>query len=158
MDPSGEPEIHPASPGAVRRAAWLLVATIVLGSAAILAVQSWLEPALQERVRQAAGDPARSVRELTLLWYAAFAGPVLLLAGVAGWLGWLARSVLKEERFPPEGMQLLRPVPVRRGPEARRRGRWLAIYAVLVLVVAVGVTLLAVGLHRRLLQDVAVLG
>lgn len=136
--------------------AWLLLATVVVGGAAIVLVQEVAVPALEERIgRLATDDPARGLRELALVWYATFAVPAVVLGMVAAYLGRMARAVLREERFPPASMRLLHPMPVRRGEAARRRGRWLAIYAGVVTVVAVAILVLATLLHRRLLTRLA---
>jgi hypothetical protein len=60
-------------------------------------------------------SPAEAV-----LWFAAFIVPLLVLVVVAGVdAGRRSLSTLRESRFPPDGMRVLRDTPVIRGRPAR---------------------------------------
>jgi len=54
-------------------------------------------------------------------------GPLL---GLAAYVWHLGRRVLRAERYPPPGLRVIHDTPVVTGPAARRRGRWLQLYAV----------------------------
>ena len=118
-------EIHYATPGA----GWRLVrhiAIVAAAGAALVAIARAYQPVL---VEWAASDPARMRARAQVL--IAVVAVILLgpLAGFATYLWRLGTRTLNEERFPPEGLKVIRDVLVMRGAEARARGRRLRTFA-----------------------------
>jgi hypothetical protein len=118
-------EIHYATPGA----GWRLVrhiAIVAVAGAALLAIAQAYQPAL---VEWASSDPARMRARAQML--IAIIAVILLgpLAGFATYLWRLGTRTLNEERFPPEGLKVIRDVLVMRGAAARGRGRLLRTFA-----------------------------
>ena len=114
-------EMHYATPGAGRRLAWHIALAAIVG-VTLLAILQTYQPALLE---WAASDPARMRGRAQML--IAMVAVVLLapIAGVATYLWRLGSRTLAEERFPPEGLAVVRDVLVLRGADARARGRLL---------------------------------
>lgn len=132
-------EMHHATPGAGRRLALhLTIAT--LAGLAIIALSKAYQPALVEWVKS---DPALMRERARLLIAAAGAILVAPLILVAGYIWRVGARTIREERFPPERMKVIRDVPVIRGEEACRRGRVIQAFAVVLLTLAglIGITL-----------------
>jgi hypothetical protein len=142
-------ELQEADPRAARRAVALVAASALLGAAAVLLwgqrrpdVERWIleDPAhTTERVRWA----------LALL---GFAGG-LPMAAFAAYFWHLGSSVLRAGRFPPPGVSVVRDTWVRTGPEARRRGRVIRLFALVLLVAAVAMPALLWQVGRVLTQS-----
>jgi len=130
-------EIHRSTPGAGRRLA-LTAAIMAIVGAAIVALADVAQPRL---VRWAAGDPARTRERVRLLGLAIAVVVLAPLAGFSIYVWRLGSRVLREERFPPEGLAMVRDTVVLRGPRARARGHVLRVMAV-VLVACASVMLL----------------
>jgi hypothetical protein len=98
----------------------------VVAGVALVAISQRYQPALLD---WAASDPAR-MRARAQLLIAAVAvillGP---LAAFAIYIWRLGSRTLAEQRFPPEGLAVIRDVLVMRGAEARARGRLLRGFA-----------------------------
>jgi hypothetical protein len=122
-------EYQPETPGARRRA---LVHLAIATAAALLALAllQAAQPAVLEWVR---ADP-ESVRTRARIVLGVLAVIVLApVAGLAIYLWLLGTRVLREERFPPERLALIRDVRVVRGDAARTRGRALRTAAAVLL-------------------------
>ena len=118
-------EIHYATPGAGRRLA-VHLSLVVLAGVALIAILQAYQPALLE---WASRDPART-RSRAQLLIAMVALIVLApLAGFATYIWRLGTRTLAEERFPPEGLAVIRDVLVTRGAAARARGRLMRRFA-----------------------------
>jgi len=83
-------------------------------------------------------DPDRVLEriDVLLVWLAVLSLP-LLVAGIL-----TCRSGLRSiatERFPPRGMWLILDTPIETGPRARFRGRMLALFGILMVVLAIAV-------------------
>jgi hypothetical protein len=118
-------EMHYATPGAGWRLIRHIAVAMVAGAAFLLVSQAY-QPALLE---WAASDPSRTrARAQLLIGVVA----IILLAPVVGFGAYIWRlgtRTLREERFPPEGLVLVRDVLVLRGVEARARARLLRMFA-----------------------------
>jgi hypothetical protein len=124
-------EIHYATPGAGWRMVRHVALAMVAGAALIAILQAY-QPALLE---WAASDPART-RSRAQLLIAVVAVIVLApLAGFAYYVWRLGTRTLREGRFPPEDLVLIRDVLVVRGAQARVRGRVLRGFAIALCVV-----------------------
>ena len=133
--------MHHATPGAGRRIIFHVVLAAVVG-VVVIAIFQAAQPALLE---WAAADP-QSTRARARLLVALLAAIVIApVVGMAMYLGRLGSRIVRERRFPPEGLVLIRDVTVMRGPEAVRKGRVLQTAAVALVVVSV---LMAVALWR----------
>ena len=112
MEPT--PEIVRADP-AMRRMALLVVGGLVVA----LVVATLSAP----RFIGALGTLSQASPAEAVLWFAAFVVPLFVLAVVAG-VDAVHRSVstLRERRFPPAGMRVLRDTPVIRGRAAHLIG------------------------------------
>ena len=134
-------EMHYATPGAGRRLAIHIALVAILG-AAFVALSQVYQPRLLE---WAASDPSRTRARAQMLIAAVgviFVGPVI---GLSVYIWRLGTRTIREERFPPEGLVLIRDVLVARGAEARARGRLFRAFSVFFFVVA---GLLALTLWR----------
>ncbi len=130
-----------ATPGAWRRVLMHL-AIATLGGLVMLALLQAAQPAVIEWVLSDP-DSTRARAQLVLAVLAVLVlGPVV---GMAIYMWRLGTRVEREERFPPEGLALVRDVRVMRGDAARARARVLRIAATVLLVLAV---LMAVVLWR----------
>jgi hypothetical protein len=118
-------EIHYATPGAGRRLAFH-IGLVVLAGGALIAILQAYQPAL---LAWATSDPARTRGRAQLL--IALVAVILLapLAGFAIYIWRLGTRTLREDRFPPEDLAVIRDVLVTRGPAARARGRLLRGFA-----------------------------
>ncbi len=134
-------EMHYATPGAGWRLIRHIAVAVVAGTAFLLVSQAY-QPALLE---WAASDPSR-MRARAQLLIAVVA--IILLAPVVGlgaYIWRLGTRTLKEERFPPEGLVLVRDVLVLRGVEARTRARLMRMVAMGLFVMS---GLMALVLYR----------
>lgn len=133
--------MHHATPGAGRRLALHIAIVAIVGAAFIVASQAY-QPALLEWARS---DPARTRGRAQML--IAVAGVIFLtpLIGLAAYIWRLGTRTLREDRFPPERMAVIRDMFVMRGAAARSRGRLFHAIAVVFFVLA---GLLALTLWR----------
>jgi hypothetical protein len=134
-------EIHYATPGA----GWRMVRHIALATAAgvaLIAILQAYQPALLE---WASSDPARTRSRAQLL--IALVSIIVLapLAGFGHYVWRLGTRTLREERFPPEGLSVIRDVLVMRGAQARARGQLLRGFGIALYVMC---GLMAVVLFR----------
>jgi hypothetical protein len=118
------------------------IGVAIVAGAAFLAVSQAYQPALLE---WAASDPARMRARAQLL--IAAVGIIVLapVVGVGLYIWRLGSRTLKEDRFPPEGLMLVRDVLVLRGAEARGRARLLRVLAAAFFVMS---GLMALVLYR----------
>lgn len=123
------PEVQPHHPGARRRALLAVAVAAVLGGAAILA----LEPYLERVTHLADKDPRNALRQLTVLIKLVTAGIIVPMFAFVAWLLVLARRVLLAQRFPPPGMALARDTRILRGRQAHARA-----YVIVVVALALG--------------------
>jgi hypothetical protein len=102
------------------------IAIVAVAGLALIAISQKYQPAILE---WASSDPVRMRSRAQLL--IAIAAVILLgpLAGFAAYIWRLGTRTLDEERFPPEGLAVIRDVLVIRGSEARARGRLLRGFA-----------------------------
>ena len=92
------------------------------------AIERWLlEPA----------DVRDQAARLKLFIVAVALATALPLVGFAAYLWRLGARVLRDERFPPVGLAVIRPTPVLRGRQAYRRGRAIQALGVLLAIAAV---------------------
>lgn len=125
-------EMHHATPGAGRRIAFHVLVASIAGVTLIALFQA-AQPALLEWVR---ADP-QSTRSRAQLLIAGLA--VLIVAPVVGMAVYMARigtRIVREQRFPPEGLAMIRDVMVVRGGAAVRKGRVLQVAAAILVVLA----------------------
>jgi hypothetical protein len=134
-------EMHHATPGAGRRIAWHVVLAALLG-AVVIAIFQAAQPALLE---WATADPQSTRARARLLIGVLAALVIAPVAGIAMYLARLGGRVVRERRFPPEGLAMIRDVIVVRGPEAVRKGRVLQFAAAALTVLS---ALMAVVLWR----------
>ena len=93
---------------------------------ALLALVQAYQPAVLEWVRS---DPARMRARAQLLLGITTLIVLAPVAGFAVYIWRLGTRTLREERFPPEGVTVVRDVVVVRGADARARGRLLRTFA-----------------------------
>jgi len=126
-------EMHYATPGAGRRIAFHVLIAAIAGIAVIVLFRA-AQPALLE---WATADP-QTTRSRAQLLIAGLA--VLVVAPVVGMAIYMARMgtrIVREERFPPEGLAMIRDVLVVRGEAAVRKGRVLQVVATILIALAV---------------------
>jgi hypothetical protein len=125
-------EMHHATPGAGKRLAMHIAIVAVTGVAIVTFSQAY-QPQLLEWVTS---DPSRTRGRAQMI--VAVLGLVVVapLIGLAVYVWRLGTRTLNEERFPPEGLIVLRDMLVVRGAEARSRGRVFRAFSVAFLVVA----------------------
>jgi hypothetical protein len=111
------PELQPHHPGARRRALLAVAVAAVLGGAAILA----LEPYLERVTHLADKDPRSALRQLTVLIKLVTVGIIVPMFAFVAWMLVLARRVYRAQRFPPPGMVVARDTRILRGRQARVR-------------------------------------
>ena len=122
-------EIAPADKDYRKRLIRLLVVLFCLGFLAIL----WAVPAALEYLNSL--EPRDSLWLVEILLALMFVG--MVPPGIYLWR--LAWRILKEERFPPSGMKLVRDTTVLHGKSARFRGHLLQAFgSVLILLGLVG--------------------
>ena len=102
------------------------IAIVAVIGTAILTLSQAYQPALLE---WAASDPARMRGRAQLLITGVAVILLSPLAGFAIYIWRLGSRTLRENRFPPEDMKVIRTVLVMRGAEARARGRLLHVFA-----------------------------
>ena len=125
-------EMHYATPGAGRRIAFQVVIAGIAGVTLITLLQAG-QPALLEWVK---ADP-QSARSRAQLLIAGLA--LLVVAPVVGMAAYMVRigtRIVREQRFPPEGLAIVRDVIVVRGGAAVRKGRVLQVAATILLLLA----------------------
>ena len=127
--------MHHATPGAGRRLA-LHIAIVTVVGVSIITLSNAYQPALLE---WAASDPARMRGRAQLLIAAVGVIVVAPLVSVAAYMWRLGGRTIREARFPPEGMQVIRDVPVARGADAARKGRVLRTVAAVMGAIAFAV-------------------
>ncbi len=143
-----EPEIQHADERLRTRWLILLTLTAALGAAGILRLDDYLT---ELHTVAAGAQPAAMVKAR----YAARA--ILALIAVGGvlfsfYLGWISWRVLRHERYPPPGAQVLSDTRIYRGRSARRRGQAGLALAVLTLLLTLGVVARANRVFGRLLE------
>jgi hypothetical protein len=133
-------EMHYADPGAGRRLALHIVLVAAVGIAIIMLAQAY-QPALLE---WASSDPARMRPRAQMLIFLVGLIVIAPIVGFAAYIWRLGTRIMREERFPPEGMRVIRDVLVLRGAEARSRARLLRAFSItfFVLTVLMALTLL----------------
>ena len=130
-------EIQQPEPQARRRAAVIFGIGAVVGVICLYgAVAS--RPAIERWVTEPAAITNQAARLKAVIAVVAVA-MALPLVGFAAYLWHLATRVLRDERFPPVNLSIMRPTPVLTGPDARRRGRMIQIIGVMLAILAVGV-------------------
>jgi hypothetical protein len=102
-----------------------IVATATLAGLALLQLAT-PSAAIAAWITEAPGSS--EARILIVIWglTAAITGPAL---AAAFYLARLARQVVRDERFPPAGMRVVRDTPILRGAAARRRARVMQVVA-----------------------------
>ena len=125
-------EMHHATPGAGRRVA-VHIAIAAIAGLTVIALFQAAQPALLD---WATADP-QSTRARAQLLIAMLAALVVApVVGIAIYLARLGARIVREERFPPEGLGIMRDVTVMRGPAAVRKGRVLQIAAAILVVLS----------------------
>lgn len=127
-------EIHHADRRYRNRALLVLAACLVAGAVGLVWLNNWL-------AKLGASGLMNGEERLGLWLFTGSISLVLLLtcAGAALALLRLASRIAASERYPPDGMQTARDVPVKRGAEARRmasiirRSAWFLVCLALVL-------------------------
>jgi len=122
------PDIQPADPEARRKAIALLLVMCVL----LLPLLWWLNAnlaSLESWIAQPEEAAEHAVLAIALL----VASGVILLLVVAGYVNQLANSILSTERYPPPDIKVIKDTQIRRGKAARRIGKLLKGYVVVVL-------------------------
>jgi hypothetical protein len=129
MATEAQPDVVGADPAFRRKALALALGVVVVILVVVLSAPRFLV-SLSALSRASPGE--------AVVWFAAFIVPVLVLAFAVG-VAALRRSLatLREGRFPPPGMRMVRETPVIRGRPARVLG---------ILGCALGTTLLAAAL------------
>jgi hypothetical protein len=115
-------ETQPAEPYA-RRTAVAIVGCGTLIGVALLVVTGWLRPEFEAWLK-------RDVSRLTFVAAAVTILTTAPLLGLAAYLWHLGRRILHVDRYPPPGLRFIREAPVVTGPAARRRGRLIQGFAV----------------------------
>lgn len=133
-------EIHRADARFRRTAPLVLLGVMLVGGAALWALQRWLDSST--RVGLAGYDG------LLLLAIGLIALLVAVSLGIAISLWLEARRIQREDRFPPSDMRTLRDVPIRHGAQARRYARYLFAAAVIAALAAFGILLWGYWLMR----------
>lgn len=134
MGRSTDVEIHRADRRYRNRALWLLAACLLGGLAGLIWLNGWLA--------KLGSDGLMNGEERLGLWL--FTGSISLLllltcVGAALALFRLASRTATAQRYPPDGMQTARDVPVKRGSEALqlaaniRRSAWFLVFLATVL-------------------------
>lgn len=125
-------EMHHATPGAGKRLAMHIAIVAITGSAIVTFSQTY-QPELLEWVTS---DPSQTRRRAQLI--VAVLGLIVVgpLIGLALYVWRLGTRTLNEERFPPEGLIVLRDMLVVRGAEARSRGRVFRAFSMAFFVIA----------------------
>ncbi|MCB1606175.1 MAG: hypothetical protein KDI71_04255 [Xanthomonadales bacterium] len=127
----------PADPAKRRQAAWMTLIMAALGCTGLLLVQAQLA---QINAALDIGDNAEAI------WLARRLGILVLTGMLAGTLGLalvienLVRRSLREGRFPPEGVSMLSPTRLRTGAQLRQTALLLRIVAILLILLAGGVS------------------
>jgi hypothetical protein len=139
-------ELQEADPRAARRAVALVAATALLGAAAVLLWEQ-RRPDVERWILE---DPDHTTERVR--WALALLGLAggLPMAGFAVYFWHLGSSVLRAGRFPPPGVPVVRDTWVRTGPDARRRGRSIRLFALVLLVAAVAMPALLWHVGRLL--------
>ena len=135
-------EVHRADPKALRIALLIIGGGVVTGAVLIFAAErlesfftTWVSQDLQRRSRIAFS----ALTALTV-------GPTLVMSVYCWRLG---QRIVREGRYPPAGLRVIRDMPVLTGGTARHRGRWLQALGV---VTAVAVLMMAFFMWRGLLE------
>jgi hypothetical protein len=115
----------------------LAVAAVI--GAAIIAVSQAYQPALLEWVRS---DPALMRGRAQMLIAAAAAILLAPLLGFAIYIWRLGSRIIREQRFPPVGLAVVRDVRVVHGADAHARGRLLRMFALALCVMTALIALL----------------
>jgi hypothetical protein len=125
-------EIQRADPDARRRAIVVITVATVVGGIAIFAgercwpvVADWLS-----------SDPGRFRLRLATITTLAVALTAVPLLGFAAYAWSLGTRVRHQQRFPLEGVRLVRDTPVVSGAAAAARGRFMQVLAVLLAALA----------------------
>jgi hypothetical protein len=107
-----------------RRAAVAIVGCGMLAGVVLLAVTRWCRPEFETWLRNDMNGRLRFVA----------AGMMILttapLLGLAAYMWHVGRRILRVDRYPPPGLRLIQAAPVVTGPVARRRGRLLQGFAI----------------------------
>ena len=144
-----KPDIQPASQHARRRAVAVVGIALVMGSAVIIMLNRY-GPAIDRYAIEHADELIANA------WIVAMACAVLLLPLIllAFSLFRTAARVVREERFPPAGMEVVRDTPIATGRAATVRARVLQVAAVVTVAAALGIPL-ALWLFLRSLDAVS---
>ena len=144
---TGAPEIVRADPRMRRQALVIVVGGLAVGAAVI----GWGLPWLEEWVRHAYLTGNTAVRR----WVCIGAGAGILALGLGvtasgvNMIG-IGRRVLREGRFPPSGLRVLRDTPVRTGPVAAGVGRIQGVLGGVIVALALILVLLGGWIVVRL--------
>lgn len=130
-------EIQQPDPQTRRRAAVIVGIGAIVGVVCLYGAVA-CQPTVERWVTDPAAVAAQADRLNAVIAVVAV-GMALPLAGFAVYLWHLGARVLRDERFPPVNLSVMRPTPVLTGVDARRRGRMIQIIGVILAVMAVGV-------------------
>jgi hypothetical protein len=126
-------ELQEADPRAARRAVALVAASALLGAAVVL-LWGQRRPAVERWILE---DPARTTERVRFALGLLGLTGGLPMAAFAAYFWRLGSAVRRAGRFPPPGADVVRDTWVLTGDEARRRGRLIRAFALLLLAVAV---------------------
>ncbi len=121
-------DIQTADPRARRWTIILLLVMCVL----LLPLLWWLN-ANMASLESWIAHPEESAERATLAIVVLVASGALFLLVVAGYVNKLANAILSAERYPPPDIKVIRDTQIRRGEGARRIGKILKGYVVVVL-------------------------
>lgn len=126
------PEIQPAD-RRLRRVAMVLLPAMLV---AALVGLSWLRRRMLDLEYTALTSPSEAAQGVMMLSSRVFVGAALVLGVFGSWYFAVAWKTLRSERFPPEGVPVLRDTPIRSGAAARLRGFVGLFLALLMLLTA----------------------
>lgn len=141
------PEIQPRDEAAARRAmVWMVGAAAVMG-VTVAGALTWIEQ-LQWMAR--AGEPAAALEGFRMLvgWFAVALAGACVVLGVWGWR--IGSATVRDGRWPPNGMQVIRETRVLRGRDAEVVGRVLLNRALAVALLGIAAAIVLVTLALSL--------
>jgi cytochrome bd-type quinol oxidase subunit 1 len=119
MNGNGSEEIQKASPSERRKVVILVLIIGVLGFAATLGIEEYLEGVLELSKE----EPHRAIAKLGVALKLTAGVTSLSLILLAAWIARLSLKTHKSGRFPPPGAKVIRDTKVVLGPRAHRRAR-----------------------------------
>lgn len=130
-------EIQRADPRYRRQTLAVLVIAVVIAVAALFAIQHWMRGTAMTLSTQQALQQIRLWTAITVL----LSGVCLL--SLAAYCWHLARSAVRDRRWPPQGMRLLRDHRILHGEAVQSMALRLRLTAVVLLVLTAGFALVA---------------